>query len=389
MARMGRIKETVRPNPPARIPVVLCLVVFLLSAAVIHLIARIHFGNGQKQQAYTATAWLTERPAASARATGAVEGQPVAISASDLDPLRAVEMANSLADRQAIQRRDQWRSNAAQLIEQARLAAEQATEEYRQHTAQLETYQRQVHEKQAAPPPPSNTVAVPKTLDNPERKVLEQQIAELQQHQAQLLVGRTAAHPAVQEMASKIADLESQLAKLNPTILNPDANEDAGPALNQPLQDPPQGDDQKMAVLTAAVETARQARAAAEEALAQATQHSQGEPQLLVKYAAAPPATANRLWNHLHLLATMFASALMMSVGFGLTWMGRQIQPPVQTSEQLEADLLVPVVGVLASDAPETADVSARIRRRTLMLGLGTVLTLACPIVAIWIVWSL
>jgi hypothetical protein len=244
----------------------LCLLAFCLTAIVVYHWGRDRWRPASPGPAYTATAYVVERPhrAVAAFPNGTVplssnenwdRPQPVAnqwpqlgdadagqrripfVTTGD-DPRQTAEEANALAEHYVANRGGQWRAQMEGPRLKAHEALETARQEYQASTARLtafETQEREAAEAAAkakpvsqasqpassSSPPPSPP---PPMIDNPRWLELRGRLAELQQRREKLLIDRTPMHPAVREIDVRIAEGEEKMAAVPRQIPAPTAD---------------------------------------------------------------------------------------------------------------------------------------------------------------------
>ncbi len=256
---------------------------------------------------------------------------------------------------------------------------------------------------------PENTEQLPDS-DRTESQQADDELARLRQvwehlqqlrrHRVELLETRTANHPEILALESKIAELEEELsgvtfpsrAESPPPQLAAPANDSPQPS--QLLAPPPRAEMEPAARENApdrakeelAAATYRQLKRAAEQAEATYTQRSaqlrqiwraqtrlpaaRMEPARLLPAPTAWPVTA---------LPFALGLGLISALGMGLICGGASIDPPLDRPEQVERAAELPVVGVLPKLAPgrSTDRTDPRLVRRTLLTAGAIVLIVA------------
>jgi hypothetical protein len=223
-------------------------------------------------------------------------------------------------------------------------------------------------------------------VENPAWLELDRKLAKLKQSRDRLLVDRTPIHPAVREVADSIEEVQRQMAAVPRQIPNskPQNTEKVDPNAKKAADLLAKENQRKLNELTVAEERTRQAMEKAALGEQKAVQESQNEPQFAVEPVRIeiPPYQVDRGWQRL-LWTTLMASVLM-TLGVGSVSMGAGIEPPASKLAEVQADLDVPIVGVIPSSDPlPTADVIERqwrIRRASIAIGL--LLMVVCPVVA-------
>ena len=126
-------RQTVRPRSSVRIPVLVCALIFAVTAVVVNRWGRERWVPVSRQTTYTATAHAVET----------ATGVRTPFTVTDVDPRRAKESAGVLAERYAAHRVAEWRRNAEDKCQKARDAAEKARQECRENAARLAAFERQ------------------------------------------------------------------------------------------------------------------------------------------------------------------------------------------------------------------------------------------------------
>jgi hypothetical protein len=393
-----RSRMTVRRRPFGKSPAVLGLLVFGLTAITVYRLGR--------------ESWIPVNPDATYAATACVVAKPHQIAAGNRIPFeyvgesaeQAAEIANAQALRYVHDRLAEWKLRTEGPYLKARAAAEKARQEHIGGTARLEAFRRQMAEEAA-----KQQVAVqrrakplpPPMIDNPQWLNLERQLAELQRRYDALLVERTPQHPLVVDLTGRMAGIQEKLAATPRRVLCGHAElpslPDSSPAVETPTTDAEGGDrdgdrivkenQERLTELTAAVEQTRQASEAAKLVEKNALQTLQAGPN----YAVEPAQVVERLpqpdYGWRRLVWTTLFSGVLMALGVGVVAAGANVEPPVTSIAELKADLDVPIVGPIPADDP-VANPAATSRRRSsvrrTMIGIGLVLIMACPAVAIW-----
>jgi hypothetical protein len=375
-------RQTVRPRASVRIPLLACALIFAVTAIVVGRWGREHWIPVNRQTSYTATA----------RAIETATGATTPFTSTDVDPQRAKASAGALAERYAAGRIAEWRRGKTDECQKTHDVAEKARQECRNGAALLSAFQRQRPERRSLPTASTKPPPQPAMIDNPAWLDLQTQVADLEGSRDQLLIDRTPLHPAVQEIDRRLAEAKEQLAATAHQI--PDARvSTSGEVVNETALVPPAGDDpavkqyeQKLAELTATLDKSRLACQDAERAEKQADQQLAAAPQFTFEHPEAVPNPLQVDYGWRRLLWTTFASSLLMV--FGIVWvaLGAGIDPAVASIDEVEDDLDEPVLGVLPSDGPppNLAAIHRQAQLRRALIAFGTILILACPLVAAW-----
>ena len=201
-------------------------------------------------------------------------------------------------------RRAEWKRQTEGPYLLAREAADKAQREHAQDVTRLETFRRQLDEaaEAAAKARSANRPAKPQLsamIDNPQWLALDRQLGELQQRRDEMLVSRTPAHPAVQDLDTRITGLKDQLAATTRQIPRGHADETgpADPALSAGSStaiggaDSPttqllaRADQEKLESLKLAAEKSGQACDDAESAVKKTLQQQEAGPQFTIEAA--------------------------------------------------------------------------------------------------------
>lgn len=370
--------RTVRPRSGG-VPVLLCVLMFAITAMVVNRVGRERWVPVNGHPTFTATAYVVEKNS----------GDKTPFAYTDVDRYRAIETADALAKRQVDDCAAKWRreiegtrANASRLAEKARI-------DYQASVDRLEIFERQCQKR-----PQATTSVVPQAdsqppmIENPRWLDLRRQISDLKQRREQLLQDRTPLHPAVQEIATRLTELEQQLAVIPQKIPGERVKTVTAPAPQAPVTvDPARQNDQRMlAQLTAVVERARLVRDKAEQAEKQATDGQQTKPEFVVEHAKTVQNEAQVDYGWRRLLWTTFAASLLMAFGIGSVAAGAKIEPPVATVEEVEALLGESVLGTMPADdpAPDMSAIRCQTATRRATIAIGVIQVIACPIVAFW-----
>jgi hypothetical protein len=386
----GLAKQTVRPRSARWTPVPLCLVVFCLTAIVVYCWGKeIWIPTGAKAK-HTATAYVVERAAKAGQ-----NDARIPIAAIDDDPRRAEAAANAQADDYVKDRRAEWQRRTQRACYNARQAVEQARRDHAQNEDRLAAFRLQMAGASAKPPAggrqPANASS-PAMIDNPRWLDLNHQLDRLQQRRTSLLIDRTPAHPAVEDVAVQIKGLQRKIASVPRQIPAPAKQQTPATPL---LKNAPTADDsianqdtEKLNELKAAVETTRLAYLQAGTAEKQARDAQQASPHYTVVYAqiaALSPPPGDHGW--VRLMYTTLAAGMLMAFGAGLLSAGANIQPPVASVAEVQAAAGAPIMATIPATGPLPNPfwLSRRQKRvRRTLLAAGLLLMLACPAAAAW-----
>jgi hypothetical protein len=372
-----RVPNTVRPRSSGRAPVLLCLVVFGLTAVVVYRGGRMNWTPANPNLTYTATAYVVPRLAGHSAGDSRIP-----IQYTDDNSQHAAATANAVAERYVDNQYAEWKRRTEGSYRSAREAADKARRGHAENTAQLEAFRRELSEA-AEPRTPS-----PTTIENPQWTALDHQLGELQQQRDKLLVTRTPLHPAVQDLDTRIKGVKDQLATTQREIPGPDTKprpvvaQDTKP---QPVVAP--ADQEKLDALTAAVATSQRACEKAESVEKKAEEMQHARPRFAIEYAEVVenPALPDFGWRRL--MWTTLAGSVLMAFGVGSASWGAKIEPPAASLAEVQGDTGVPVVGMIPADDPfsdPTAASRRQSRRRRLLVAIGLILMAACPVLVVW-----
>ncbi len=369
MSRIARSPITAsRPIARGR-SIVLALLVFGLTAGSMYW----YVGAGQKEPAappsFTATAYVVQR----ATKLGAPETR-IPLSYTFASAGRAKKVANTLADCYADERRVEWQRHTDEarrrLADDARLTREQLE----QDEARLAAFRKQMQVAKAMAHKPRQ----PQTVDNPQWIELQHRLDELDRQRAKLLVDRTPLHPAVRDVTAEMSVVKRQMSAV-PRKLTVAAEQAPSP----PPEWPTEQDKQRLAELTAAVETDRQKcdEAAAKVSFAEVP----SDPYSVIRagVVADPPRFESRTAGRwVPLLA-----GVLMAWGVGFVSLGSSIRPVSGSVGQVRADAGVPVLGEIPANDPVANprglfDRQCATRRN--LVGLGLLLIATCPLAIVW-----
>jgi hypothetical protein len=253
-------------------------------------------------------------------------------------------------------------------------------------------------------------------VDNPQWIALRQELSELRQRHADLLVKRTPLHPAVQDVARRIASLQQQLAATERQIPNPQADSAAqarlaaadyrdhashgapavpaaaqapaadNPAENEATERAARGIQERLDALSAAAEGARRACHQSELAQRQAVREQEAGPRLAIESAQVVRNPSQVDYGWWRLLGTALAAGVVMAFGAGSLSLGVAIESPEVSVAEVQADLGEPLIGIIPADdlAPAAAKVNRQRRVRRTAITIGLLLIAVCPLVAVW-----
>ncbi|MBN2476579.1 MAG: hypothetical protein JXB62_18335 [Pirellulales bacterium] len=363
---------------------------------------------------------LQQRLRVSAAAVDEWGDLDVSITYTDRDPQFAAGLVNTLAETYASERRTEWRAAAQQRYLEAKRAADRAEAEWVAATSELDEFLRRHFTRQAPPqsqdplvepPQPELRAEAPagtsesKQTDEPDRTALTRELAERRRRLQELLITRTPVHPEVQEAEDQIAQVEEKLAALTgdeqePPSELPEAelpgSELPGPELPEPdglalpvetprsqpgLSEIAGGETvRQFRQLQAVVARAAEARDQAVRTAAETWKYQAIEPQIDVLLARAIEAPGSELPGR-GLVWLAVVVGVVMATGTGLVSAGASIEPTLDTCDQVEAAIRVPIVGSLsATDSTHrlAAQRSRKFLVRRILIGGGLILMAAC-----------
>ena len=386
-----RTPKTVRPRSAHWTLAPLCLVVFCLTAIVVYCWGEEIRGHGSAAAKHTATAYVVARAV-----KGGENENRIPFAATDDDPRRAEAAANAQADNYMKDQWAEWQRRATAAYRQAHQAAEQARVAQAQSEDRLEAFHRQTAGTAVKPQPSPRQAnsSSPAMIDNPKWLDLNRRLGELQQRRDALLVDRTPAHPAVEDVAIRIGELKQQIAavprQIAGTVPAKPETLAVSPAKNAPAtaDSPARRGTEKLSDLQAAVERSRLVCRQAEAAEKRAVRDGQtAGPQYTVVYAriAENAAPADADWQRL--MYTTLAAGLLMAFGAGFLAAGAKIHPPVASVAEVQAAAGVPVMATIAANSPLPDPLWLRRRQsrlRRCLLAAAILLMAACPAAAVW-----
>jgi hypothetical protein len=233
-------------------------------------------------------------------------------------------------------------------------------------------------------------------VENPEWGELDRQVGVLQRRHDEMLEDRTSLHPAVQELALQIEELERQMANTPrhiaanlPSPVARGAGGEGGLATKAATRGDKiaEQDQKRLGELAAAVTAVRRACRAAEAAEQRALAQQQAGPRYAVVAAQAIEIAPTPDYGWRRLLATALVAGVLMGCGVGSVSAGATIEPPVGSVAEVQAAAIASVVGTIPADEPVTdpAKVGRRQSRlRRTLVAMGLVLIAAGPAAAIW-----
>lgn len=334
----------------------------------------------------------------------------ISIAYSDPSAARAVQVANALAGDYAEQHGAKREATLRRKYVEAQEAAERARQELFAAKSRFEEFLRAHFSKhqsladQAARRPPATSLAPAvrppvrpsrppaesppaEAANNPQRRELTRQLADLERVRKQLLVERKPKHPAVQDVDDEIARVKGLLAS---TVDEAGSRESQtsppldGPALPGPTGDTPpvavaeplaaqSAEEHAQAVLAFrthrdTVDQARQEYDRLCEARRQAWREQLDAADIELRLAET--CEVRRPENHSprNVLVALVA-AVAVATGVGLMSAGLGADVPLVTDPQVQDALGVPIVGRIPATGPSPAAADAgssrRVSRRT------------------------
>jgi hypothetical protein len=354
-------------------------------------------GDGEDREAAAERAVAEARKGLAVEVTenGDSDRVQVAITATLPQPQYALLLANTLAGHYAADCRTQGKAAAQEAYLAVRDAAERAGRELAQARSRLDTFEKELQQRAARAPaePKPVPAAEPKMVEDPQWTELSGQLTRLQQRRAALLIDRTPAHPAVQEVELHIAEAQRLLeatprwtaAPQSPT---PASKQPAVVERNVQPTIPPAETARQLQQLRDAVTQAGQIGETAAAAERRARQACEREPLVDVQLAQTCEATAAEAGGPgVGLLFASLFVGLAAAAGVCLVGAGVSIEPTVNNVAELESLLAAPVVGVVPTDASgaDTADTARRQQlTRLALIGGGVVVLVICVLLARW-----
>jgi len=435
MSSHGRcLRLAARSKSSQQTSLALCLLVFTLTGAIVYWRGVQNWVSVGLLPTYTATVSLFQQaanPADREAAASLSDSQTrVAFTQTEATAEQAIQQVKAQAARYASRHREEWSARTEEPYLKAKQAAENASKAHAETMAQLVAFSRRLDEARqtaAKTKVQVKPVAIePRMVDNPRWQALQNQLVALQREDEQLRTQRTPLHPAVQEMAARIAGVEKQLAAIPPRIparhaetaeaINQEAarqgssvpaveNNEQETAANTPMSLAPidgkgvhesvsalraiaaaPQDEDRWIELVAAVDRTRRDCNEAELAEKAALLAKQAGPTFALDEVQVVENVPPVDYGWRRLIATTLGTSLMMAIGFGAFTKGAEIEPTLASAAQLEADLNIPILGVVPATDPidSTAKYDRQSRNRKTLIALGLFLMCVCPLAAIW-----
>ncbi len=214
------------------------------------------------------------------------------------------------------------------------------------------------------------------TIDNPHWTVIAKRLANLEEHERNLLVQCTPLHPSVKQIELQIADVRRQMASIPPKMTP--ARSDASPLAALPPDAPAPGEiEEAQQVVERWNEDLRQAQAAERAALT-----ARGEELQVDLFSAEPPPAPRRAT--VAMLGKALVTATTSIVGLGMISVGASMEPALSTLAELQAVVTAPIVGVIPATHPSRRRASSARRQRLARWG-GVTAGLALLVATAWI----
>ncbi len=410
--------QTVRPKAKGGVPVLMCLLVAGLTALVVYRWGFAKWLPVRAKPTFTATAYVVgpaDENAAAARPgiaapggqshfrggkansqgnvsraaeIGTVPGKSrVPFAGTSADPQAAQKAAHALAEAFISDQQKGWKASVDKQLSETRQAVEETRRRHDESMAQLAAFEKTLRDAEARDQS-ATADAKPRAamVMNPRWLELERQSAELTRRREELMIDRTPLHPAVMEVSDKIVEIERKMADIPREIPDAKAEAEIEAAERQAVERLAQSGGRKHAELAAAVNQTRKDCAAAEFAARQAAERRKSPPRYSIGQAGVleNPPPVDYGWRRL--MWTTLATGLMMVFGFGTLSLGTGIEPPVATAAEVREKTRKSIIGRIPDE--DAAVDPARIGRQWLIrrttIGLGLLLMLLCPAVAIW-----
>jgi hypothetical protein len=368
-----------------------------LDRAVRELDSRIVAREGETREAAIQRAVEEARSNLRVEVTGTlgVGETQVAITTTQAQPDYALLLANTLAEHYAADCRTHWKAAAQDAYLAARTASQQAQRDLFQAKARLETFEKELQQQAAKPPAPKPVpVAEAKPVEDPQWTELNGQLTHLRQRRTALLIDRTPAHPAVEEVELRIAETRQLLDATPRWIADPQS---PTPANKQPVvvegkpepAVPPAETARQLQNLRDAVAWAGSAGDTAAAAERRAWRAFEQEPRIDVQLAQNCEETVGESGGPGAglLFASLFVG-LAATAGMCLLGAGICIEPTVSSIAELESLLGAPVVGTVPTQAlgAESAETAQRQRlTRWALIGGGAMALVFCVLLARWV----
>ncbi|NQU21165.1 MAG: hypothetical protein HQ567_07770 [Candidatus Nealsonbacteria bacterium] len=312
------------------------------------------------------------------------------------DPAR---MVNGLAEDFAESIRRDHKEQTRRVYDDARQASQAAELEFTRAKARLDGFSdRHFQQLESATEPPETDAPIlpppdprPTVIDNPDWIALTGQLDELIRSRAEMLIDMTELHPKVLQINIEIAALQQRLQTVARLIHGSPATI-AGTAVPQPLAERP-ATTQRQAELAQTVQSLKANADTAEETYRQASQteraawqRHQQQPRIELMLAGPTVLPASHQ-PPTGLLSVALAAGLAAVAGMGLFSTGVAMEPTLNTVDQIEAALTVPVIGTVAAITP--ADDSSAVGpwqsvARAALIFTGLLLIAGCAAAAAW-----
>lgn len=370
-------RQTVRPRSTGRVPVLLCLLLACLCSLAVYRWGYEHWWPVRAKPTYTATAYVVEPDSTAGR---------VPLVNTDADEQRAREAADAMANLYVSDRQKEWRGRTEQSLVEARRWVEETQQRHQQSIAQLEAFiskqRKTTIEKKTvlAEAPHRNTIT------NPQWLKLEQQSMELIKQREGLLATRTHQHPSVIEVSDKIVEIERQMAAIPRDIPFSEEAAERDASMSVATQNIDTEDRRKIDELTTFVTEDEESVHEAELAMQDAEQRMEMPPQYSIEYAGIVKNQPEFDYGWRRLIWTTLAAGLMMAFGAGTFSFGAGIEPPVATSTEVRNMTGKSVVGTIPAEdaAADRAEISHQSNVQRMMITIGVLLILVCPVLAAW-----
>ncbi len=210
----------------------------------------------------------------------------------------------------------------------------------------------------------------PSMIDNPQWLALSEQLDRMIQHRQQLLVDRTPIHPEVEESRNRISAMRQEMSFIPRKIPGEWPAEEIRKgqvvsAAETPEVSEIKPTDETLAEQTVAAEKYRQLKATAEQtaklydqaALAerQAWRESRQKPQPLQQQPNTTCEIAQDANHDTGRVPAALLAGLLGVAGVGMVVAGVNIEPTLNSVEQVQAVAATPVVGTIPTIGPKTS----------------------------------
>jgi hypothetical protein len=392
-----RTSQTVSPRPPETKFTLFGLVILMLTAGILYHWGYRRWTPTHSKPTYAAAAYVIDRRSDASEEKGAQSDSAhrhrIPLASTDADRRHAEEAANRLAEQYVADRQAEWKRANEIPRQKAREAVESAQREQAACQSRLEAFRKKLADTSHATIAVESPVVIePKSTiksDNPQWIELNRQLEDLRQRRTTLLVDRTPLHPAVQDVAMQIADLERRMTTIPRQIAQPELPKKTKPiAVTSPSdRQIKEAQARMLNELTFAWQQACETTLRAENAERQIVRQPSHEPQYTIVYARSVEVLPAADDGRQRLLTTTLMIGALGLVAIGILSLGTRIEPPLGSVAEAQACVGVPIVGLVPAEEPAAYSPALsrrRLRVRQLLLTAGSLCMAACPLMALW-----